>query len=183
MSETRPGASWAGSLLVGRSERGVAVSSSLALLSAAAVLVAGAAFVATSPPRDGDPARVSAQASATPSPTATKPRPVATAKKKKRHKAEKPVVNRGETYVEVFNNSGISGLAGSTAVRAQGAGWQVVGSDNWYGAIDASTVYYPDRLRPQAELLAKDLGITHVKPIFAPMRGDRLTVILTSDYS
>jgi hypothetical protein len=82
----------------------------------------------------------------------------------------------------VFNNSGISGLAGSTAARAQGAGWQVVGSDNWYGTIDASTVYYPDRLRRQAKLLAKDLGISRVKPMFAPMGGDRLTVILTADY-
>ena len=52
-------------------------------------------------------------------------------------------MRRGGTYVEVYNNSGISGLAGTTAARAQGAGWQVVGSDNWYGTIPASTVYFP----------------------------------------
>ena len=60
---------------------------------------------------------------------------------------------------------------------------QVVGSDNWYGTISASTVYYPARLKAQAELLGKDLGISRLKPTIAPMRGDRLTVILTRDYS
>ncbi len=96
---------------------------------------------------------------------------------------EEAPVRRGGTYVEVYNNSGISGLAGSTAARAQGAGWQVVGSDNWYGTIAASTVYFPARLEDQAQLLGKDLGIKRLKPAIAPMRGDRLTVILTSDYS
>ena len=96
---------------------------------------------------------------------------------------EEPPVRRGGTYVEVYNNSGISGLAGSTAARAQGAGWQVVGSDNWYGTIPASTVYFPARLKAQAALLGKDLGIARLKPAIAPMRGDRLTVILTRDYS
>jgi hypothetical protein len=101
----------------------------------------------------------------------------------KKKPTKKPVVRRGGTYVEVYNNSGISGLAGSTAARAQGAGWEVVGSDNWYGTIPASTVYYPARLHAQAKLLGKDLGISRLKPSIAPMRGDRLTVILTSDYS
>jgi hypothetical protein len=87
------------------------------------------------------------------------------------------------TSVEVYNNSGISGLAGSTASRIAGAGWQVVGSDNWYGTIPASTVYYPDRLEEEAELLAKDLGIARLNPAISPMRFDRLTVILTGDYA
>jgi hypothetical protein len=102
---------------------------------------------------------------------------------KARPARRKPVVRRGSTFVEVFNNSGISGLAGSTAARASGAGWQVVGSDNWYGTIPASTVYYPARLKAQALLLGKDLGIARIKPTIAPMRGDRLTVILTRDYT
>jgi hypothetical protein len=93
------------------------------------------------------------------------------------------VVRRSTTYVEVYNNSGISGLAGRTATRAAGAGWQVVGSDNWYGTIPSSTVYYPARLLPAARLLARDLGIHRLMPAIAPMRGDRLTVILTADYS
>jgi hypothetical protein len=157
------------------------MSSAIALLSVAAVVVAGTAFVTTG--HDDEPAAAARPvvASTSPTPTTTAPAPVAkqrTVKKKK-----KAPVRRGGTYVEVYNNSGISGLAGSTAARAQGAGWEVVGSDNWYGTIPASTVYYPARLHAQAKLLGKDLGISRLKPSIAPMRGDRLTVILTRDYS
>ncbi len=171
--------------LVGRvrTQRGVAMSSPVALLSVGAVVLAGAAFVATSshhdePTRPAAARAVTTSPSPTPTPTSTAPAPVVKQKPKK-----KPVVRRGGTYVEVYNNSGISGLAGSTAARAQGAGWEVVGSDNWYGTIPASTVYYPARLHAQAKLLGKDLGISRLKPSIAPMRGDRLTVILTRDYS
>jgi hypothetical protein len=118
----------------------------------------------------------------TPAPTST-PSSTAPAPVQKKKQPKKPAVRRGGTYVEVYNNSGISGLAGTTAARAQGAGWEVVGSDNWYGTIPASTVYYPVRLHAQARLLGKDLGIDRLKPSIAPMRGDRLTVILTRDYS
>jgi hypothetical protein len=167
--------------LPARGERGFALSSPLALLSVGAVVLAGAAFVATNGSEpEAKPAAASSRVTARPTPTrtATAPAPVVRTKKK-----PKPVVQRGDTYVTVFNNSGISGLAGSTAARAQGAGWQVVGSDNWYGTIPASTVYYPSRLQAEARLLSKDLGIGRVKPSIAPMRGDRLTVILTRDYS
>ena len=91
------------------------------------------------------------------------------------------MVERGKVYVEVYNNSGITGLAGSTAARASDAGWQVVGSDNWYGTIPASTVYYPQRLQAAAKVLALDLGIGRVMPAIEPMDLDRLTVILTAD--
>ena len=173
--------------LVGRvrTQRGLAMSSPVALLSVGAVVLAGAAFVATSGHDDEPATRPAAAArpataTATPAPTPTSTAPAPVVKKKP---TKKPVVRRGGTYVEVYNNSGISGLAGSTAARAQGAGWEVVGSDNWYGTIPASTVYYPARLHAQAKLLGKDLGISRLKPSIAPMRGDRLTVILTSDYS
>ena len=85
-----------------------------------------------------------------------------------------------EAYVEVYNNSSISGLAAQTASELQDAGWNVVGTDNWYGNIPATTVYYPERLREQARLLARDLGVDRVLPAVAPMRFDRLTVILTA---
>jgi hypothetical protein len=81
--------------------------------------------------------------------------------------------------VEVFNNSSISGLAGRVAGQAAHAGWQVVGSDNWYGTIPSSTVYYPPRLKAAGHLLALDLGIRRTMPAVTPMRLDRLTVILT----
>jgi hypothetical protein len=164
----------------------VPLSSPLALLSAGAVVLAGVAFVATNGQQPERAVQVSAPATASAAPAepaATASRPVIRKKKAEKKAPKKAPVRRGDTYVEVFNNSGISGLAGSTAARAQGAGWQVVGSDNWYGTIPASTVYYPARLREQATLLGKDLGIGRLKPMIAPMRGDRLTVILTRDYS
>jgi hypothetical protein len=159
-------------------QRGVALSSPLALLSAAAVVIAGAAFLAT----NGEQAPTDVAKTVTATPTA--PEPSKTAKvpviKEKKHK--KPPVRRAGTYVEVYNNSGISGLAGSTAARASGAGWKVVGSDNWYGTIPASTVYFPARLEAEAKLLGRDLGIHRLRPAISPMRLDRLTVILTTDY-
>jgi hypothetical protein len=158
----------------------VVLSSPVALLSAAAVVLAGVAFVSTG--SDEQPAQaakpVVATPTATPTPASTAPKPVIT--KKKKH--PRPTVRR-TALVEVYNNSGISGLAGRTSRRASGAGWQVVGSDNWYGTIQASTVYYPKRLQPAAKLLARDLGIHRLKPAIAPMRFDRLTVILTRDYA
>ena len=73
-------------------------------------------------------------------------------------------------------------MADRTAARASQAGWQVVGSDNWYGTIPASTVYYPRRLEAAARMLALDLGIRRVMPaIEGSMDLDRLTVVLTAD--
>ena len=98
-----------------------------------------------------------------------------------RPKPIKREVKRGDVYVEVYNNSGITGLAGSYASTATDVGWQVVGSDNWYGTVPGSTVYYPDRLETAGKLLALDLGITRVLPATGSMRLDRLTVVLTAD--
>lgn len=161
-------------------ERGIALSSPIAMVSLAAVVLAGIAFVSTS----GDPAQTSVAArpvTAAPSPT---PRLIAQQPViKQAKKPKKKPVRRDDVFVEVYNNSGIAGLAGSTADTIAGAGWQVVGSDNWYGTIPASTIYFPDRLTDHAKLLAKDLGVKRLKPAIAPMRLDRLTVILTADYS
>jgi len=150
------------------------------MLSLAAVVLAGVAFVSTV--GDSDPITETARpVTATPSATPPKaaPKPVVV----KKAKPEPKALRRGDVYVEVYNNSGISGLASSTASTIAGAGWQVVGSDNWYGTISASTVYYPGRLEDEAKLLAKDLGIKRMKPAISPMRLDRLTVILTADFS
>lgn len=156
-----------------RDERGVVLPTRLMVLAISAVAVAGLAFVATNePPKEATPVVAKPKTTPTPTPTATvKPKPLP------------PKVVPAETYVEVYNNSGISGLAGQVAGKAQGAGWNVVGSDNWYGTIEASTVYYPADLEPAAKQLARDLGIGRTKPAIAPMRLDRLTVILTRDYS
>ena len=156
-----------------RDERGVVFPSPVVILSVVAVAMAGIAFVATrdSAPEDKQITTVSqpeTTASPTADPTTSKPT-----------KPEKPEVDRSKVYVVVFNNSNVAGLAGKVAARASQIGWQVVGSDNWYGTIPASTVYYPNRLEKAGKLLALDLGIQRTAPAVDPMRLDRLTVILT----
>jgi hypothetical protein len=160
-------------------QRGFALATPVALVSAGAVVLAGIAFTLTGSEEPRTPVVAPRVQPTTPpsEPAPSKTAPKAVIKEKPERK--KPQVRRGDTYVEVYNNSGISGLAGRTAKRARGAGWQVVGSDNWYGTIPTSTVYYPKRLEAEAKLLAKDLGIDRLKPAIAPMRMDRLTVILT----
>ena len=159
-----------------RNQRGVAYPSPVVMLSVIAVAMAAVAFVAT---RGGEPTErevttVSDQPSQSPSPTAkatTKPTP------------EPPAVDRGSVHVEVYNNSGITGLAGEVADQASAMGWKVVGSDNWYGTIPASSVYYPPKLARAARALALDLGIRRTVPAVDPMKLDRLTVILTADHA
>ena len=89
-----------------------------------------------------------------------------------------PQVTR-DAYVEVYNNSSIEGLAARTTAALQAVGWEVVGTDDWYGDIPSNTVYFPPQLQSQADLLARDLGIARTHPAVSPMRFDRLTVILT----
>ena len=147
--------------------------SPVVVLSVIAVAMAGIAFVAT---RDGAPQEK--QISTISQPEAT-PTPTADPTAGKPAKPHRPKVDRSKVYVVVFNNSNVTGLAGRVAARATQIGWQVVGSDNWYGTIPASTVYYPKRLEKAGKLLALDLGIQRTVPAVDPMRLDRLTVILT----
>jgi hypothetical protein len=156
-----------------RDERGVVFPSPVVILSVVAVAMAGIAFVATrdSAPEEKQISTIS-QPETTPTPT---PDPTPS----KPPKPPKPQVDRSKVYVVVFNNSNVQGLAGRVAARATQIGWQVVGSDNWYGTIPTSTVYYPKRLQRAGELLALDLGIQRTAPAVDPMRLDRLTVILT----
>ena len=170
---------------VERDERGVVAPSRVMLIAVVAVAIAGAAFIATSPQPKQAAQVVASETTPSASPTPTpppSPTPSATPTKKP-PKKKKVVVERGDTIVVVFNNSGITGLASRTSGTAQGAGWNVVGSDNWYGTIPATTVYYPERLHAAAKVLARDLGIRRIKPAIDPMQGDRLTVILTTDYA
>ncbi|MDX6319174.1 MAG: hypothetical protein QOD35_2574 [Nocardioidaceae bacterium] len=82
-----------------------------------------------------------------------------------------------KVLVEVFNNSGVTGLAGSKAALLRGAGWNVAAVDNWHGDIPADTVYYPPQLRHAAHELAAVLHIHRLRPAVTPMEFDRLTVI------
>ena len=89
-----------------------------------------------------------------------------------------PEVGR-DAIVSVLNNSGIAGAARTFSGKVTSSGWQLGGVGNWTGSIGTNTVYYPDGLQDQAELLAADVGIDRVLPRVAPMRPDRLTIILS----
>ena len=157
-----------------RDQRGAILPSPVVMLSVIAVAMAAIAFVAT---RGGEPTEREVTPVAKEPTSSSSPSPTKTAKPK----PPKPQIKRGDIYVEVYNNSNISGLAGRVAEKATGAGWKVVGSDNWVGTIPANTVYHPKRLKEEAELLALDLGIKRTYLAVAPMKLDRLTIILTGE--
>lgn len=141
------------------------------------IVVAVLAFFITGRPDATEEVAKPTRTTATKAPAPTpSPAPAPTSKPTKEAKEAEEVPR---AYVEVFNNSGVTGLADRTSGRVQGAGWKVVGTDNWYGKIPATTVYYPKRLKGQAKLLAADLKIKRVRPATSPMKFDRLTLILT----
>lgn len=158
-------------------ERGAVLPSPVVMLSILAIVLAGVTYVLTraDEPTEREVTAASA-ASETPTDQASE-RP--TEKEKPKQKQEEPRVVRGEVSVVVFNNSGIRGLASSTSARVGDVGWRVVGADNWYGTIPATTVYFPPKLKAAADQLALDLGVERVRPAVDPMQTDRLTLILT----
>lgn len=168
-----------------RQDAGVAFPSPVVLLSVVAVVMASVSFIVTrdQAPAEQPSATTVAEPSASASPTepevAASSKPIK--KKKKKEEPKEEPLDRSAVYVVVFNNSGITGLAGQYSGAATNLGWQVVGSDNWYGTIPTSTVYYPAQLAEAGEQLALDLGIGRVAPAVDPMSPDRLTVILTAD--
>jgi hypothetical protein len=143
------------------------------MLSIVAVVMAGVAFFAT---RGGEPAEREITTVAQPS-TSPTPTPTASVAPKPSH-TPKPVA-RKKVLVEVFNNTPTKGLAAQVSEKASTIGWQVVGADNWYGSIPATTVYYPADLKREGKQLALDLGIKRTAKAVDPMKLDRLTVILT----
>jgi len=164
-----------------RDDRGAVFPSPVVMLSIIAIVMAGIAFVAT---RDDEPAeRKVTTTSQEPAGDETTAAAGSTdGPKKQRTKKPKPKpVDRKATYVVVYNNSGITGLAGRVADQAATIGWNVVGADNWYGTIPDNTVYFPKKLKREAKQLALDLGIERTAPAVDPMQLDRLTVILTGE--
>ena len=164
-----------------RGEAG-AMSSPVALMCGAAVIMAGLAFFTTGGEQQPPTATTVAAQEQEQEPRRS-PKPVRTEREATvEPRPEKPL-RRDSVYVSVFNNSNVSGLAATTAQRIGAVGWQVVGSDNWYGTIPATTIYYPARLEEAAKLLSKDLGVPRLMPAVDPMSRDRLTLILTADYA
>lgn len=156
--------------------------SSLTLGSLAFVVVAGVGLVSVSSSASEDPEESGPAAAAPP----THRRDPSRAQPANKHQREpqgsaraKPDDAVPKMLVAVYKNSGITGLGERKSALLEGAGWQVAETDNWYGEIVANTVYYPPHHKPQAEQLAKVLGVTRLMPSVAPMQFDRLTVIFT----
>ena len=127
------------------------------------------------PPQVTDPSAL-----AVPSERVTTPSTPKEARHKRRDTGRARPDAAPKVFVEVYNNSGVPGLAARKSAVLQGAGWNVAATDNWYGNIPADTVYYPVQLRDAAVKLAKVLDVHRMRPAVAPMQFDRLTVILTS---
>ncbi|MEJ7690333.1 MAG: LytR C-terminal domain-containing protein [Nocardioidaceae bacterium] len=165
----------------------MALPSAVTLGSLAFVVVAGVGFVAvTSSAAEDDSARRAPEVA---SPSTTAPPSKAPARQQHStkpdvdrppHRRPKPDSAVPDVFVEVYNNSGVTGLAADKASFLEGAGWSVSATDNWYGDIPSTTVYYPGRLKPQAARLAKALGVSRLRPAVSPMQFDRLTVIFTA---
>ena len=100
-----------------RNQRGVAFPSPVAILSIVAIAMAGITYFATQgeEPTEREVTTVSRPSGTTASET---PAPQRTVEPKKVEKKPEPQVVRGEVYVEVYNNSGITGLAGQVAGTA-----------------------------------------------------------------
>jgi len=154
----------------------MALPSSVTLGSLALVVTAGAGLVAVTAYANRDTSTTVADAGPSAEPTATAP----TQKTKPKPKPKPEVEVIPDTVVEVYNNSGISGLAADRAAELEQLGWNVGGTDNWYGEIADNTVYYPAELKGEAKQLAEAMDITRLRPAVSGMQLDRLTVILTA---
>lgn len=148
-----------------------------------ATLVVGDSGDDTAPARTSATPKPSATPSTSASPEPASPEPESTKKTPKptpspSASSAAPTAAR-EASVSVLNNTGIVGAAKAFSVKVASAGWTLGGIGNWTGSIDGNTIYYPAPLQAQAELLGQDVGIDRIRPSVAPMRMDRLTIILS----
>ena len=161
----------------------MALPSAVTLGSVAFVVAAGIGLAAVASNASEDPASQQPSAHDTTKPDTTdkqkQDQPEAKPKSDRKPKPDKRPDPVPKVFVEVYNNSGITGLAATKARELEQAGWNVAATDNWYGNIPANTVYYPARLQKSARDLAKTLHITRTRPAVSPMQFDRLTVIYT----
>ncbi len=163
----------------------MALPSAVTLGSLAFVVAAGVGLAAVASNASEDPASAKAATREPAKPKADPPvkakpdKPAKTKPEPAKQPARRPTPVP-KVFVEVYNNSGITGLAAEQAHVLERAGWNVTATDNWYGNIPDNTVYYPDNLRAQARRLAKVLEFTRLRPAVSPMQFDRLTVIVTT---
>jgi LytR cell envelope-related transcriptional attenuator len=155
----------------------MALPSAVTLGSLAFVVAAGGGYVALAA-ASGNPAAPPAHHVVSPSlPSPHKPISIPQHSSSVHH--VRPAVP--DVLIEIYNNNGVVGRAEQAAAVLQGAGWNVSATDNWYGNIPADTVYYPPALHDDAVKLAKVLHIARLHAAVAPMKFDRLTVIMATN--
>jgi hypothetical protein len=93
-------------------------------------------------------------------------------------------LSRAQTSVLVLNGNGIAGAAATEASRVRARGYSVAGKGNSARSYGRSVVMYrPGRL-PEAQRLARDLGIRIVGPLdgltVRRLHGAQVVVVLGS---
>lgn len=174
---------WPTPLRRSRDQRGAVLPSPVVLLSILAVAVAAIAFLATRSDDAGERDISATKAAASPSDTASAAPTEEASKAPAPEKPKPKPVNRGANTVVVFNNTSIKGLAGRVSQTVKDAGWKVGATDNWYGTVSATTVYYPQGKKAAGRQLALDLGIARILPADtnSDMSSTNLTLILTGE--
>jgi hypothetical protein len=166
-----------------RDQHGLALPSPVIVLSVAALVLAAVAFFVTRG-NDGDQ-QVAVRTGTVQSPSVSaSAHPSKTTRPTKTHKAtpsKPPALDRSTVDVVVYNNTNISGLAGTVGEKVAQAGWHFLAADNWQGTVPATTVYYGDGLKAAATQLGLDLGIKRIvprDPAATGMLSHGLTIIL-----
>jgi hypothetical protein len=83
-------------------------------------------------------------------------------------------LSRRETSVLVLNGNGIDGAAAAEASRVRARGYSVTATGNAARTYGRSVVMYRPGRRPEAQRLARDLGL----PIVGPLDGISLRQLL-----
>jgi hypothetical protein len=96
--------------------------------------------------------------------------------------APQPTASARKAPVLVLNASSVDGLAARTEEALLDAGWPVAGTENWSGEVATTTLFYPEKLLPAAETLARTFPqIKTLSPTRNGMSDDQLTLVLTGD--
>ncbi|MGQ0625989.1 MAG: LytR C-terminal domain-containing protein [Sporichthyaceae bacterium] len=85
--------------------------------------------------------------------------------------------------VVILNQTGRGGLAASFRAQLRESEWTVRAVGDWVGNVPATTVYYPRGMKDAARaLMAEFSQVGRIRPSFAGVPDDALTVILAGDF-
>jgi hypothetical protein len=82
-----------------------------------------------------------------------------------RPEPKRATLSRRKTSVLVLNGNGITGAAAATAARARMRGYSIAATGNAARTFGQSVVMYRPGRRPEAQRLARDLGVRLVGPL------------------